>query len=71
MKQEMALRVRELRTGPVEHSMRALAEVICEEFPDEIKEMGWDPQRHSGNQLLGDELIMEAARDLGEDGHVW
>ena len=57
MSMKMAKRVQELRAGERTHSWRALAEVICKEFPE--AELGL-----SGNQLYGEDLCKEAAEKL-------
>lgn len=52
MDMKKALRIQQLRTGTVRHSLRRIAEIIEEEFPD-IPEL-------SGNQLYGSDLVLEA-----------
>ena len=57
MTQIKANRIKELRTGKRVHSLRALSEVICKEFPDE-------DQNLSGNQLHGQDLCFKALEFL-------
>ena len=68
MTKQVARRVHQLRTGPVQHSLRRIAEVICEEHPDYIiAEYGQGSEAHlHGNQLLGYELVSDASIYLGE-----
>lgn len=51
---KMAHRIKFLRAGPVMHSWRRIAEIICEEFPEETE------SELSGNQLYGKELCKDA-----------
>jgi len=54
----VALRIQELRAGPVMHSWRRIAEIICSEYPEA-------EQNLSGNQLYGEALCRKAAAVLG------
>lgn len=60
----IAEHIKLLRTGPVMHSFRRLSEVICEVYPEFIKE------RHEegleGVQMHGEELCRWACDVLGE-----
>lgn len=56
MSPKKALRIQELRTGPVQHSLRRIAEIIEEEFP-EYPEL-------SGNQLHGSDLVLQAMEHI-------
>lgn len=53
MNNKKADRIKQLRTGNLMHSWRRISEIICEEFPDENKEL-------SGNQLHGIDLCKNA-----------
>jgi hypothetical protein len=65
MNKDVARRVRELRLGPVIHSWRRIAELICKEFPQHAK-----PEM-SGNQLFGKDLCRQAAQLAGESEQIW
>jgi len=52
MTEAKAKRIQLLRAGPIQHSLRRIAEIIEAEYP-EYPEL-------SGNQLYGSELVMEA-----------
>ena len=70
---EVAERVKFLRVGgEVIHSWRRVAEIICEEFPEQPKRDGWESVEDAhGNQLYGIDLCRAAAAALGEDVNVW
>lgn len=69
---QIAKRVKELRLCAPHHSLRALAEVICKEYPQKPIEDGWESAgAASGNQLYGDGLLRWAAGVLGEDWQQW
>ena len=66
---EVAERVRELRMGRPKHSWRALAGVICVEYPDFVREYYGDPVDLFENQLLGSDICRQAERTL--DLELW
>lgn len=53
MDRKKAERIEYLRCGPKMHSWRRIAEIICEEFPDEVQEL-------HGNQMHGIDLCRDA-----------
>ena len=63
MPKEIADHIRLLVTGRVGHSFRKLSEVICDIYPDFIKER--QSQSLRGNQMHGQWLCEEAAKVLG------
>jgi len=75
LSEKVARRVKELRTGEVSdviHSWRRLAEIICEEFPEQALADGWESvEAAHGNQLYGIDLCRAAALSLGEDINQW
>lgn len=77
MTQAIALRIQELRTGAKTHSWRRISEIICDEFPEYVKEQGYDLEEIRGNQLHGKyDLCEEARQFLGiewdsEEGKKW
>lgn len=72
MDKEVAKRIRTLRIGPTIHSLRRIAEMIVDEHPNTIIDMGWDdPSTVRGNQLLGQELCAVAAKVLHTDWRDW
>lgn len=72
MTKELALRIKELMTGDIMHSTRALCEVICAEYPEKPIEDGYPSAEFiSGNQMYGYDLIAEATHVLGESSQDW
>jgi hypothetical protein len=70
--QNVAARVKELRVGPVIHSWRRIAEIICDEYPAQALADGWESAEAAhGNQLYGIDLCREAAKVLGEHVDDW
>lgn len=62
-------RVKELRCGKLIHSWRRISEIICDEFPEFVKDVqGYDPVEIRGNQLHGMyDLCEEAMEYFGEN----
>lgn len=56
MDRDKALRIQELRTGKIKHSLRRISEIIEEEYP-QYPDL-------SGNQLHGSDLVLEAMETL-------
>jgi hypothetical protein len=68
MNKMLAVRVKELRCGPICHSWRRIAEIISEEYPN-LDGLVWvdEDKQINGIQMAGQELCQQSAVFFGED----
>ena len=49
------------------YTLRMVAEVFCDTYPDLLKKQGIDIRGASGNQLFGDDLLKAAGMDSSKE----